>query len=161
VADPNLSDLGEDSEYYGKNYPHSFRPLYVGMTMSINHGLASRIRSHALKRGNKQIRSFILREGIKNLFYTYCEYGNADLAEIAFLNCINRDFLDWNNKNELLGAAKRFALEHGPPAPILIDSWEPEEQIAEIQSTRELEKNWQKILDANPKYKRMIKKRQG
>lgn len=161
VADPSLLDLGDDSEYYGKNYPHSFRPRYVGMTMSPTYGIASRIRSHALKRGNKQIKSFILQEGIQNLFYTYCELDDADFAEVAFLHCIDRDFLDWNNKNELLGAAKRFALEHGPPAPILIDSWEPEEQIAEIQSKRELAKNWQKLLDDNPKYKRMIKNRQG
>lgn len=157
--DAALSDLGADAEYYGKNYPVSFRARYVGMTMSLRYGLASRLCAHAKCRGNKQVGEFIRHRGIQNLFYTYSDHSEADSVEVVLLACKSTNFLNWNNKGELVGPAKRFFFEHGPPAPLMIDDWEPEEQLAEFEAKKAIAQNWDALLAANPKYKRIVQQR--
>ncbi len=159
IQDPALVASTKDANYYGRNYPPLFRPRYVGMTMSLRSGVASRLRAHARGRGNQQVKDFISANGIKNLFYTYCECSDADSAEVIFLLHKSDDFLDWNNKGELLGAAKRFFFQNGPPEPLMLDHLEPEEQIAEIKSKRQMVQNWSALLDANPKYKKIAEDR--
>ena len=59
VMDPALANSGADEDYYGKDYPKSFSARYAGMSMSLKYGVASRLRSHALGKGNQQVRDAI------------------------------------------------------------------------------------------------------
>ena len=162
VMDPALANPGADANYYGQDYPKSFRARYAGMSMSLKYGVASRLRSHALGKGNQQVRDFIAEIGIKSIYYTYSLLDDqADFAEVFFLAHQSDDFLDWNNKGELMGAVKRFFFQHGPPEPMLIDDMEPWKQLEEIENKRQLQKNWESLLAANPKYQKFAKRQKA
>jgi hypothetical protein len=155
VWDDDLADLGEDAEYFGKDYPTSFRPRYVGMSMSSRCGIAWRLRSHARGKGNRQVKEFINVNGLDTLFYTYSEYPLADLMESHMLGYSNDKFLDWNDKSELMGALNRMAVEGKAPSPICSDHLEPWEQIEEFEDKRQISKDWTTIVNKYPKYKRI------
>jgi hypothetical protein len=108
VEDISLADPGPDANYYGINYPLSFRPRYVGISLSQRYGIARRLSSHARGKGNRQIKEFILNYGIDKLYYTYSPIENADFAEALFLMHQSENFLNWNNKAELHGPGNRF-----------------------------------------------------
>lgn len=162
VTDPTLADHGSDKHYFGLNYPTLFRPRYVGMTMSLRHGIATRLRAHARGKGNSNIRHFIAANGIQNLYYTYSENVElADFAEVFFLRHQTDNFLDWNKKGEFLGAEKRFYFQYGPPAALMIDDFTPGEQAREFENARITAAKWKDLLEANPKYKRIADQRKA